>query len=71
MVADADDVETRLVGEAGVPEHLVHLVDAGLQPEAEEDFVVGGHGTNNVRDVRRSCQVVSGLRCLSPTVRLR
>ena len=45
MVGDADDVETRFVGEAGVPEHLAHLVDAGLQPEAEEDFVVGGHQT--------------------------
>ena len=50
MVGEADDVETRVVGQAGVPEHLAHLVNAGLQPEAEEDFVVGDHHTNNVRD---------------------
>jgi hypothetical protein len=35
MVGEADDAETRIVGQAGVPEHLAHLVDAGLQPEAE------------------------------------
>jgi len=43
MVADADEVETRLVCKPRVREHLAHLVDTGLQPEAEEDFVVGGH----------------------------
>ena len=43
MVADADQVEARLVGEAGVPEHLAHLVDAGLQPKAKEDLMVGDH----------------------------
>jgi hypothetical protein len=43
MVGEADEVETRVVGSAGVPEHLAHLVDAALQPEAEEDFVVRGH----------------------------
>jgi hypothetical protein len=26
-----------------VPENLAHLADAGIQPEAEEDFVVRGH----------------------------
>src|SRR6202034_1051589 len=35
MIADADDVETRVVGHPGVPKHLAHLVDTGLQPEAE------------------------------------
>ena len=40
MVVDADEIETRVVGEAGVPEHLAHLVDTILQPEAEEDFMV-------------------------------
>ena len=53
MVADADEVETRLVGCAGVPEHLAHLLDAGLQPEAEEDVVVGGHDSSTVRDGQR------------------
>ena len=43
MVADADDVETRFVGEAGVPEHFAHLVHAGLQPDAEKHLAVGGH----------------------------
>ena len=71
MVADADEVETRLVGEAGVPEHLTHLVDAVLQAEAEEDFVVGRHDTNTVRDEHCSCQVESGPPCLPPTVRHR
>jgi hypothetical protein len=26
-----------------VPEHLAHLADAALQPEAEQDFAVRGH----------------------------
>jgi hypothetical protein len=56
MVGEADDVETRGVGLAGVPEHLTHSVDAGLKPEAEEDLVVRGHNTNNVRDEQRSYQ---------------
>jgi len=55
MVGETDDVEARVVGEPGVLEQFAHLVDAGLQPEAEEDFVVGGPDTNNVRDERRSC----------------
>jgi hypothetical protein len=42
MVADADHVESRIVGQAGVPEHLAHLVVAGLQPEPEEDLVSAG-----------------------------
>ena len=40
----------------------------GLKPEAEENFVVRGHATYNVRPVQRTCQLVFGLRCLSPTV---
>jgi hypothetical protein len=43
MVADTKNVETRLVGEAGMLEHLAHLVDAGLKPETEEDFVLRSH----------------------------
>ena len=42
IVGEAHDVETGIVGEASMPEHLAHLVDTGLQPEAEENFVVGG-----------------------------
>jgi hypothetical protein len=48
MVADPHEVEACIVGEVGVPEHLAHLVDAGLQPETEEDFIDGGHGRNSV-----------------------
>jgi hypothetical protein len=43
MIADADDVETRVVGHPGVPKHLAHLVDTGLQAEAEADFRLRGH----------------------------
>jgi hypothetical protein len=43
MVADTKKVETRLIGEAGVPEHLAHLVDAGLKPDAEEDLLMRSH----------------------------
>ena len=64
MVVDADEVETRLVGYSGMREHLAHLVDFVLQPEAEEDFVVRGHVTNSVRHVRRSCQLEFGRQCL-------
>jgi len=38
MVAGADDVGTRPVDQAGVPEHRVDLADAGLQPVAEQDL---------------------------------
>ena len=67
MVADADDVETRLVGQAGMLEHLADLVDAGLQPKAEEDLTVGVHHAYNVRDVRRTCQVEFGPQMSSRT----
>jgi hypothetical protein len=40
VVGKGDDIETGVVGESGLPEHLAHLVDAGLEPEAKEDFVV-------------------------------
>jgi hypothetical protein len=43
MVVEADQVEACVVGEASVPEHLVHLVHSVFQPEAEEDLVVRGH----------------------------
>ena len=43
MVVDTEEVETRVVGEASVLKHLAQLVDAGLQPEAEEDVVVRCH----------------------------
>ena len=45
MVRQADNVETRFVGYAGVSQYLAHLVDAGLQPDAEEDVVRGSHKT--------------------------
>ena len=68
MVADADEVETRLIGHTGVPEHLAHLVDAGLQLEVKEDFVVGGQDTNSVRDGQRgtisTASAMSGLSAL-------
>ena len=41
-------------GQAGVFEHLAHLIDTRLQSEAEEDRAVGSHGTNSVRDEQRS-----------------
>ena len=43
VIADADDVETRFVGEPGVSKHFSHLVDAVLQPDAEKHLSVGGH----------------------------
>ena len=51
MIADADQVEAGVVGEAGMPEHLAHLADAALQPEAEEDFMVGGRDGGGVHEV--------------------
>ena len=41
MVGEADYIKTGVVGEAGMREYLMHLVDAGLQPETEKDFAVG------------------------------
>jgi len=38
MVAGTDDIGTRPVDQAGVPEHRVDLADAGLQPVAEQDL---------------------------------
>jgi hypothetical protein len=32
-------------------EHLADLADAGLQPEAEEDFMARAHDANSVRDL--------------------
>ena len=45
MVVDADEVETRLVGYSGAREHLAHLLDFVLQPEAKENLMVRGHDT--------------------------
>jgi hypothetical protein len=45
VIAEAENVKTSLVGEAGVPEHLAHLVDAVLQPDSEENSVPWGHPT--------------------------
>ncbi len=49
MVADADEVETSVVREASMPDHLAHLVDTDLQPEAEENFVAVSHETHSIR----------------------
>ena len=43
MMGEVHDVETGIVGDASMPEQLAHLVDTGLQSEAEENIVVGGH----------------------------
>jgi len=45
MVSKADNIETGIVGESGMPEHLSYLVDAVLQTKAEEDLAVGNHQT--------------------------
>jgi hypothetical protein len=71
MVGEADDVQARVVGEAGVPEHLDYLVDSVFQPEAKQNFMVRVHNTNSVRDEQRSCPLRFGLLCLSPAVRHR
>ena len=52
MVADADEVETSVVREASMPDHLAHLVDTDLQPEAEENFVAVSHETHSIRTPR-------------------
>ena len=47
VVADADEVEAGVIGDASVPEHLAHLADSDLQAEAEE-HVVAGCGVHEV-----------------------
>jgi hypothetical protein len=51
VIGKAENIETRLVGFAGVLEQFAHLVDARLQPEAEEDVASGGRVGDGVHEV--------------------